>query len=343
MIEWLDIGISGKEASMASKHKRPARPSRTPTSLPRRESASSHVDGPRARRIRRPSPQSAAADAMCKHKSRKKRRRALLGYALLALLLVIAMGAILVSSLSRVLPRPSQGDTVTTSTPDDTPSTDPLSSDAPAITPLPSRTMICIDPGHGYADPGTSSEFLLPLYEKDINLSIALKLRDMLISDGYEVILTRDGDTPPTVRPWGDVFTPQDRVDYLRKLSDVDYFISLHCNAYDTDPAANGAQIYYYTENSDQTPALAQSIADAIHGKLPDQSPSLFAYRSTQAFAVTKHSICPALLIEMGFVTNRGDAVRLADPSWQSLLARGIANGLEEHIRLRSTSATEQD
>ncbi len=129
------------------------------------------------------------------------------------------------------------------------PATAPTPSAAP--TPTPSGPLICIDPGHGYSDGGSESQYLdvYGMTEKDINLPVALKVRDILIEKGYNVIMTRDSDKiPEGADADGDGF-------YYRKTEDIarfanetgcEYFFSIHCDSYPADESVSGTRFYYY-------------------------------------------------------------------------------------------------
>lgn len=301
-------------------------------------------DRSRASRMRHPAARSRAAERIARHRAKKKeRQRRRLTASLLLLLVLAIIAAVTIPTLRTAnsdVPDMSTGDDLTAS-----PSTrDPTGKDPetnlPVSVPLPKDTVICLDPGHGYGDPGTGSDYLLPYYEKDINLAIANKLRDILLSEGYRVRMTRDSDTPPGGQAADSLLTPEERVAMLRGMGDVDYFLSIHCNSYVGDAHVSGPRIYYYTGNSDQTPALAQSVADAIRSGLGIVSaPSVTSY-SSAAFAVTKHTVCPALLIEVGFVTDPVDAKNMTVDAWQTQMARSIANGLTAHILANKTTET---
>lgn len=309
---------------------------RRDTQIPKSPSpADLRADGPRITRIRKPVIESPTAQRIRQRTGRARIRRRLNLTLLLALLLIGSCLAILIGAMHRASDTPQNP--VTTEEQSPSPETDPhtlLPLTDPSLLPIPPDvTVICIDPGHGFRDPGTSSDFLLPFYEKDVNLAIALYLRDELIARGYEVVMTRDTDEITEDWQFGSTFTPEDRIYLLSTLPKVDYFISIHCNSYALDPSASGARIYYYTGNSAQTPALAQAVSSGIQRSIGDELPSLNAYREAQAFTVTRHSICPALLIEVGFVTNPKDAMNMITPAWQASIAQGIANGIHSHIQ----------
>ena len=99
------------------------------------------------------------------------------------------------------------------------------------------QPLIIIDAGHGGIDPGSDSQGIL---EKDINLEIALKLQEVLIENGYAVLMTREDDSSLELRERSDFANEQE----------ADLFISLHQNCYAQDESVNGIEVYY---NSDKT------------------------------------------------------------------------------------------
>ncbi len=315
---------------------------------------SGHIDAPRSGRGRTPYSQSAYATRMHARQAAKARRRAT---GIIVFLLVLIAGLLFAGGAALFgghddPPAPSvttDGETtaavintddtgnatiapITTHAPDTDP---PITTDPPVTYPPKDKTVVCIDPGHGYGDPGAVSTYLdeAGKTEKDINLEIALKLRDILEADGYEVIMTRDSDVLPSNAWFGDLLNPEERVEWLREQGDVDYFISIHCNSWAGENRAYGTRLYYYTGNDKQTGNLVQAIADGIEGRVGGKKPTLNAYGGGQAYTVTRHQICPALLIEVGFLTDEEDAAKMLDPAWQEGMARGIANGLESHVK----------
>ncbi len=321
-----------------------------------------HPESPRSERGRRPvPPRVAAARARARARARRQRRiTALLTLLTLAVLVGLCCfgisflmrdgqegpspfgstdgGAETPSGTQTEPPFSSVGDTA--SPPGTTPPQTliPPDTDPPVVYPPEEKTVICIDPGHGYGDGGAQSDYLLPYYEKDINLAIALKVKAYLEADGYEVIMTRDSDTLPEDSWFDELLDPEERMDWLRRQRGVDYFVSIHCNSFAGSGRAWGTRLYYYTNNGKETPSLVQSVADGIFGRVGGKTPMINAYEASKAFTVIRHDICPALLIEVGFVTDEEDATKMKDAQWQDNMARGIANGLEAHVR-----AKEQD
>lgn len=201
--------------------------------------------------------------------------------------------------------------------------------------------VVCIDPGHGYDDGGTSSEFLGTLLEKDITLSVSMKFKDHLESLGFDVIMTHDGTSIPSTSAddGNNKFNPMERVAFANALgTNIDCYISLHCNSYDTSDVS-GTRVYYY-EGADKVSTgldIATVICDQVQEDFPDNAvPTCENY----PYYVVKYTTVPAVLIEMGFVTNESDAADLIDPQWQDDFAESLANAIDKYYKANSDNNT---
>jgi N-acetylmuramoyl-L-alanine amidase len=217
--------------------------------------------------------------------------------------------------------------------------------------------VIAIDPGHGGEDPGA----LGPggLREKTVVLQIARRLENQLAKiPGFKPMLVRTGDYYVSLK---------NRRDTARAL-EADLFVSIHADAF-REKSARGASVYALsmrgatsttaqyladTENSadlvggvelaDMDPMLAGVLADlSMTGTLDtslnlgalileqiDRVARLHKKRVEQAgFAVLKSPDVPSLLIETGFISNPGEAGRLATPAYQDKMARAIRRGIQ--------------
>ena len=217
--------------------------------------------------------------------------------------------------------------------------------------------VIAIDPGHGGEDPGA----LGPggLLEKTLVLQIARRLENQLAKiPGFKPMLVRTGDYYVSLK---------NRRDKARAL-EADLFVSIHADAF-REKSARGASVYALsmrgatsttaqyladTENSadlvggvelaDMDPMLAGVLADLSMTGTLDTSLNLGALileqidgvarlhkkRVEQAgFAVLKSPDVPSLLIETGFISNPGEAERLAMPAYQDKMARAIRRGIQ--------------
>ena len=217
--------------------------------------------------------------------------------------------------------------------------------------------VIAIDPGHGGEDPGASGPG--GLREKTVVLQIARRLESQLAKvPGFQPVLVRTGDYYVSLK---------NRRDKARAL-EADLFVSIHADAF-KEKSAHGASVYILskrgaTSTTAQYLADTENAADLVGGVelggmdpmlagvLTDLSMSgtldtslslgtlvleqiggvarLHKKRVEQAgFAVLKSPDVPSLLIETGFISNPGEAERLATPAYQDKMARAIRRGIQ--------------
>ena len=165
---------------------------------------------------------------------------------------------------------------------------------------------VFIDPGHGGSDPGAVGN---GLKEKDITLSIALKLGNILKSKGMTVAYSRTTDTYVSLES------------RARKANDwgADLFVSIHCNSY-ASSSASGTECFTYPSTSSSTKSLSRNVSNNISKSL-----SLTNRGHKEAnFAVLRLSNMPAILVETAFISNSSDASKLK--SRQDDFASSIAS-----------------
>ncbi len=187
---------------------------------------------------------------------------------------------------------------------------------ARAARPLTGRT-VAIDAGHGGFDGGV---FHGSLVEKELNLDIALRLKDEVEKRGGKAVLTREGDV---------AFADENRADLehrLRMAHEVkaDVLVSVHCNSF-PDPSQFGAQTFYPARSPE-----ARRLALLIQEELVRLQPENYreALEAAELY-ILKNSRVPAVLVEVGFISNPGDRQRLASPEYRARLAAAMASGLE--------------
>ncbi|MFZ4774173.1 MAG: N-acetylmuramoyl-L-alanine amidase [Terrimicrobiaceae bacterium] len=211
----------------------------------------------------------------------------------------------------------------------------------PSLIPdFPMLTTVVIDPGHGGKDNGAISPYES---EKNFSLDVARRVRNELQKAGLRVVLTRNSDT---------FIELADRANVANRLKNV-VFVSLHFNAADTNTAANGFEIYCVTprgapstayeqtrmrdmleENGNEHDihsfALANAIYHSLHGKM-----EMFDRGVKRArFAVLRLAGVPSVLVEGGFLTNAGDARKVASKQWRDDYAASISRGILEYKKL---------
>ena len=193
---------------------------------------------------------------------------------------------------------------------------------------------ICVDPGHGFDDAGTTSAYLGDWSEKDVTFSIATMLKEELEALGYRVRMLHDGVTIPksTIDDGNNLFKPAERIDSI-KNADIDYYVSVHCDSYAADESVMGTRVYYAdgTKFTKKSKSAASDITDAINDLLPDAKKTrLIEKEYDAAYYVIREAPVPSSLIEVGVVTNPTDAANMLDESWRRTIAKGIAAGIDE-------------
>ncbi|MBO7149233.1 MAG: N-acetylmuramoyl-L-alanine amidase [Clostridia bacterium] len=185
---------------------------------------------------------------------------------------------------------------------------------------------ICIDPGHGFDDVGTSNDEL-GVYEHEVNLAVALKLRDKLEAAGMTVYMTHDTNTPPPDAQNPYLFGMKKRNGLANSLSDVKLFISLHCDAFYEDITVSGPRVYHMSDDTG-----GQEIAENIYTELseldPDRKVFIKPMSGYNSYQVLRESEMPAVLVEMGFVSNPEEGSAMLTDDWCNSTAQALANAI---------------
>jgi N-acetylmuramoyl-L-alanine amidase len=194
------------------------------------------------------------------------------------------------------------------------------------IRPARASGRVVIDPGHGGSQPGAHTLAKIggrQVEEKEINLAIGLGVARALRSAGVEVILTREGDSTVSL---------EDRYQ-KSNASKCDLFVSIHCDSLPPKPGENGYAVWVAPKASAATTSAAQYIRKAMAATGGDD-------RGTRenTYQVLINNSRPAVLIETGFLSNNAEAARLASPSYQSLYAEAIADGIISYLASRRGS-----
>src|SRR5436305_11785404 len=199
---------------------------------------------------------------------------------------------------------------------------------------------IVLDPGHGGHDKGALSRYGS---EKDFALDVARKLRPLLQSKGLRVIMTREGD----------YFVPLEVRAQIANAVRNSVFVSIHFNASGDDPSATGFEIFSFTprgapstsdnavrsasfsmqpgsEVDAQSMALSACIYHSLIGHIPEYDRGIKRAR----FAVLRLTKVPAVLIEGGFLTERGESKLISNKDWRAKLAGSIGIGIESYRAL---------
>lgn len=186
------------------------------------------------------------------------------------------------------------------------------------------RTVV-IDPGHGGCDSGARGNS--GLMEKDVNLMVCLRIRDIMQASGAKCVLTRDDDVDVygRIAPT-DADELQARVNIGEYTPNMDIFVSVHSNAaYNTD--ANGSQTFYYPKTY-----FDQLLAEKIQQEIVEIGGLRNRGVSEANFYVLRHTEKPAALVEMAFITNFDEEALLWSDDFQDKMAIGISKGIGQYF-----------
>jgi N-acetylmuramoyl-L-alanine amidase len=231
--------------------------------------------------------------------------------------------------------------------------------------PTAQQKVVLIDPGHGGRDPGTLSDWAV---EKEVVLSISLKVKAYLEAYGIQVQMTRSDDTFPELEQRANAAT-----------TDINLFVSIHANAA-AATKANGIETWVFGEplndellaqairengggaegqaRTQEAINVAQGITKSILGETQlayskdlagmVQSKMIAATGAkdrgvrSNSFYILRNAQSPAILIETGFVSNAEEGPKLATDSYQDTLARAIAEGIVQFFGAGTTVAATQ-
>ena len=171
---------------------------------------------------------------------------------------------------------------------------------------------ICIDPGHGGSDPGAVGN---GLYEDNINLDIGLRARNLMQADAATVVMTRTTDVYVSL---------QGRCDIANNAG-ANRFECTHCNAF--DGTAYGTETFCYSGGS----ADSYSLRNRINPEMVSHMGTYNRGLKTADFYVLIHTNMPAILCEVAFIDNAGDAAKLGSATYRQEAARAYLHGTQSH------------
>ena len=185
---------------------------------------------------------------------------------------------------------------------------------------------ILIDAGHGGRDPGKvgSAETL----EKDINLKIAVYLKEILESQDLQVIMTREEDKD--LATTSDNFKSSDMKERVALIqeSNANLVISIHQNSY-TDSDVYGAQCFYYTASNE-----GQKLASIIQNQIitSTNQTKIREIKDNNDYYLLKHSPLPTVIVECGFLSNPNEEQLLLTQEYQRKMAWAIHLGILRYL-----------
>ncbi len=174
---------------------------------------------------------------------------------------------------------------------------------------------VCLDAGHGGPDPGAIGAG--GLQEKDVTLSLVRIIQHLINTDAaseIECLLTRNTDDFKGLRARSTFANQQE----------ADLFVSVHCNAH-TGPIAGGIETYYFPDSE-----RGRAVAAVIQKRLVAVTGLRNRGVKTARFSVLRHTIAPAILVEVGFLSNPEEEDLLRNWSFLITCAKAIKGGIED-------------
>lgn len=186
--------------------------------------------------------------------------------------------------------------------------------------------IIVIDAGHGGADPGKVGEN--GALEKDINLSIAGKLRDRLEQKGFRVVMTRENDDGL----YSEDARNKKREDMEARVriiseADPDFVVSIHQNSF-PDASCKGAQLFYYKDSEE-----SKRLAETLQNKFPEvlQDGNTRKAKANSDYYLLRKTACPVVIAECGFLSNAAEEALLVSDAYQEKVAEALYLGILQY------------
>jgi N-acetylmuramoyl-L-alanine amidase len=176
---------------------------------------------------------------------------------------------------------------------------------------------VVIDAGHGGKDPGTRSR--TGVLEKDVNLAIALAVAAELRRQGVNVVLTRDSD----------VFVSLDNRAEIANKCGATLFVSIHCD-FDKNASTKGFSVLIPRSGPEKASAAGHAIAEDLQSG-GAQCHSI--RRDHRGLRVLEKTHSPAVLIEVGFLSNPSEAAKLHHNAYRKTIGVSIAEGIAEYLQ----------
>ena len=169
---------------------------------------------------------------------------------------------------------------------------------------------IVIDPGHGGADRGV---VVHGIAEADLMWDLARRLEGQMVATGMEALLTRSADRCPS---------DPERAHFANETG-ADLFLSLHSDA-NSSPEASGVASFHFGTGNGTTSTLGEALAGFIQREVAARTGMVDCHTHPKSWDTLRMTRCPAVRLEIGYLTNPVDRAKLADPTLRDVVAEAI-------------------
>jgi len=192
--------------------------------------------------------------------------------------------------------------------------------------------LVVLDAGHGGSDSGALGTLDgEQIKEKDLTLSVTKKVYNILKKEGVNVIMTRNTDVKPEL---------SERADFANEHG-AGMFVSIHINSVD-NPDPYGIETYYCKTNNDEYSGItSEDLATDIQKNLIKKLDGKDRGVKTANFYVIRETTMPAILIELGFISNEDELRNMCDEKYQQKAAEAIADGIIKNLKTLKETAEE--
>lgn len=193
------------------------------------------------------------------------------------------------------------------------------------------RITVVIDAGHGGADGGVQG-VKTKVEEKSVNLAIAFMLKEVLLSHGYEVVMTRSNDV---MHSFDGIENNKKRADMYKRAQIINSInpscvVSIHQNFY-SSPARRGAQVFY-SKKREESRALAVCVQNALNSQINlTEGGREYAPLCADKYLLECSSY-PSVIVECGFLSNFADEQNLLSTQYRMRLCHAIAYAVDEYL-----------
>lgn len=179
--------------------------------------------------------------------------------------------------------------------------------------------VLLLDAGHGGKDPGTSGN---GMQEKNLTLTIAQKIEQELQGSGIKVYMTRNSDVYPE---------NSTRAQTANDIADL--MVSIHINS--GPETANGTESLYQVHANDSSSRLtSKQLAEILQASMISGTGNTNrGVKLRTDLLILNRTTVPSAIVEVIFITNTGDALKISNPAYQDQVAQAIADGIQEAVK----------